>query len=128
MRILVDTLVLLWAQIEPKRLTRSAREILEDPQHTIVFSAVSIWEIAIKARLRKSGFDVDPLVVLEEARSTGLEELAITSDVAARVAKLPFHHADPFDRLLIAQALELPARLLTVDKQLEPYSELVMLL
>jgi PIN domain nuclease of toxin-antitoxin system len=127
MRILIDTHVLLWAQIQPKRLSPSAREMLEDPQHTIVFSAVSIWEIAIKRRLRKGGFDVDPLIVLNEARSTGYEELPVTADVAASVVDLPMHHADPFDRLLIAQVMHLPARLLTVDKQLAPYSELVTL-
>jgi PIN domain nuclease of toxin-antitoxin system len=127
MRILVDTHVLLWAQIYPKKLTPNAREMLEDPMHTIVFSAASIWEIAIKARLRKSGFDADPRAVLDEARRVGYQELPVTANVATRVAVLPLHHADPFDRLLIAQALELPARLLTVDKQLAPYSELVML-
>ncbi len=58
----------------------------------------------------------------------GYEELSVATDVAASVADLPMHHADPFDRLLIAQALHLPARLLTADKQLKPYSELVMLI
>lgn len=127
MRILIDTHILLWSQIDSKRLAPQTRDILEDPAQTILFSAVSIWEIAIKARIRRSGFNADPKAVLSEARVMGLQELSVTSDVALRVADLPLHHADPFDRLLIAQALELPARLLTADKRLAPYSELVML-
>jgi PIN domain nuclease of toxin-antitoxin system len=127
MRILVDTHVLLWAQTSTSRLSAQARRLLEDPENEVAFSVASIWEVAIKASRRKPGFLTNPRRVLELARDLGFEELPITSNVAARVADLPLHHADPFDRLLIAQALELPARLLTVDKQLVPYSELVML-
>jgi PIN domain nuclease of toxin-antitoxin system len=125
--ILVDTHVLLWAQASPHRLSARARELLEDPRNDIAFSVASIWEVAIKASRRKPGFEAHPRRVLHLARDLGFEELPITSGVASRVADLPFHHADPFDRLLIAQALELPARLLTVDEQLAPYSELVVL-
>jgi PIN domain nuclease of toxin-antitoxin system len=127
MRILIDTHVLLWAQADSKRLSADARALLEDPTNDVAFSVASIWEVAIKASRRKPGFMTHPRRVLELARELGFEELPINADVAARVADLPMHHADPFDRLLIAQALELPARLLTADKQLQPYSELVTL-
>lgn len=127
MRILVDTHVLLWAQTSPSRLSTQARALLEDAENEVAFSVASIWEVAIKASRRKPGFLTHPRRVLQLARELGFEELPITSDVAARVMELPLHHADPFDRLLIAQALALPARLLTVDKQLAQYSELVML-
>jgi PIN domain nuclease of toxin-antitoxin system len=126
MRILIDTHVLLWSQGFQKRLTPTVRELLEEPEQEVFFSAASIWEIAIKSRLRKADFKADPRLVLEAARATGFVELPVSSTVASAVADLPMHHADPFDRLLVAQALDLPARLLTLDKQLAPYSELVI--
>lgn len=125
MRILVDTHILLWVQGQPRRLPPGARALLEDPSNTFLFSVASIWEIAIKTQMRKPGFSVRAGLVATTARSDGFVELPITSDAAALVADLPLHHKDPFDRLLIAQAMSLPARLLTVDARLKPYSELV---
>ena len=93
----------------------------------VVFSVASIWEIAIKASLKRSDFGVHPDDIVSAAIKTGFTELPIRSDAAALVADLPLHHHDPFDRLLIAQAMREPARLLTADAQLAPYSELVML-
>jgi PIN domain nuclease of toxin-antitoxin system len=126
MRYLIDTHILLWSQDDQSRLKPALREILEDPAHEIVFSAASIWEIAIKQRRRK-GFIANALAVYEAACETGFVELPVDSTVASRVAELPMYHADPFDRLLVAQAIYLPARLLTADKRLAQYSELVTL-
>jgi PIN domain nuclease of toxin-antitoxin system len=124
-RILLDTHYLLWALRSPEILPKNIAEVIVDPASTICFSAASIWEIAIKSALGKDKFLLNPNDVLKVARKTGFSELAITSDVAARVALLPPHHKDPFDRLLVAQAIALPARLLTADSTLARYSELV---
>ena len=127
MRLLLDTHILLWALNDDPRLPVAARGWIEDPDNDVLFSAVNIWEIAIKASLRKPGFAARPDVVADMARATGLTELAVRADAAARVASLPPHHRDPFDRLLVAQAMVETIRLVTVDPQLASYSELVML-
>lgn len=128
MRLLLDTHVLLWALGRPERLDPQTREWLEDPAHTVLFSAASIWEIAIKAALGRPDFPQRPERVAEGARATGFLELPVHSAAAARVAILPAHHRDPFDRLLVAQALQEPARLLTADPLLARYSELITLI
>ena len=124
---LVDTHVLLWALNEPRRLGRSARDLLESPANEVLFSAASIWEVAIKATLNRRGFGVTPGEIATAALSTGFVELPITSGAAAMVSELPMHHRDPFDRLLVAQAMSEPAVLLTSDRALTVYSKLVRL-
>ena len=91
-----------------------------------MFSAASIWEVAIKARHRREDFDARPEEIAAAARAARLTELPIWSDAAALVANLPLHHRDPFDRLLVAQAMAEPLHLYTADRQLSPYSELVV--
>ena len=125
MRILLDTHILLWAISSPERLGESVRTAILDPDNDVLFSAASIWEIAIKAALRRAGFLVQPDAVAEEARDIGFVELPVHSSVAARVAELPLIHRDPFDRLLVAQAIAEPAILYTADARLPAYSELV---
>ena len=127
MRLLVDTHILLWALLEPERLPKDALALLEDPAHTVLFSAASIWEIAIKAQLKRTNFSVRPREIARACRSAGFAELIVDSDTAARVAELELFHGDPFDRLLIAQAVSHPAHFLTADRAFAPYSELVML-
>lgn len=128
MRLLLDTHVLLWAVSDPSRLSDKTRSMLEDATSEVLFSAASIWEIAIKASLGRSDFAVRPEQVAQAARMTGFVELPISADAAAHVAHLPLRHRDPFDRLLVAQAMAEPARLYTVDPLLPPYSELVELI
>jgi PIN domain nuclease of toxin-antitoxin system len=128
MRLLLDTHVLLWSLAAPERLGRRALADIENPANLVMFSAASIWEIAIKAALRRPDFDVDPYEVLSEASAIGFTELAISSHAAAAVRDLPPYHQDPFDRLLVAQALSEPALLLTADSKLQPYSDLVRLI
>ncbi|WP_428487541.1 type II toxin-antitoxin system VapC family toxin [Rhodopila sp.] len=128
MRLLLDTHVLLWALDEPVRLDRETRDLLEDPSNEVLFSAASIWEIAIKVRLGRTDFPVRPEAIADAARSTGFTELPVFAATAAKVADLPPHHRDPFDRLLVAQAIAEPARLYTADAKLTPYSELVTLI
>jgi PIN domain nuclease of toxin-antitoxin system len=128
MRLLLDTHVLLWALATPERLAPAIRDQLEDPANTVLFSAASIWEIAIKARLGRADFPSSPTRVSEAARVSGFVELPVHAAAAARVADLPLLHRDPFDRLLVAQAICEPAFLYTADRLLPPYSELVTLI
>ncbi len=127
MRVLLDTHVLIWALIEPGRLTPDVRSTLENPVHEVMFSAASIWEIAIKSALGRSDFRVAPARIAEVALESGFVELPVRVPAALRVAALPHHHRDPFDRLLVAQAMCEPAVLYTADPQLAAYSELVEL-
>lgn len=127
MRLLLDTQLLLWALVEPGRLDRMTRDIVEDPGNTVLFSVASIWEVAIKSALGRDDFRFRPDVIARAARETGFVELPIGSSAAAGVADLPLHHRDPFDRLLVAQAMTEPAFLYTTDPALNPYTDLVRL-
>jgi len=128
MRLLLDTHLLLWAVSEPARLDEATRELVEDAANDVLFSAASIWEIAIKSGLGRADFAIRPEQVALAARLTGFVELPVIADAAARVVDLPMHHRDPFDRLLVAQAMSEPTRLYTADPLLSPYSELVQLI
>ncbi|MCW8141375.1 MAG: type II toxin-antitoxin system VapC family toxin, partial [Planctomycetota bacterium] len=100
MRLLVDTHVLLWAAGAPERLPASTRERLESPDNTVLFSAASIWELAIKLQIGRASLGVTPEELVEEAQRRGFEQLVVTAAHAAGVRRLPLHHRDPFDRLL----------------------------
>ncbi|MGQ0570341.1 MAG: type II toxin-antitoxin system VapC family toxin [Armatimonadota bacterium] len=128
MRFLLDTHVLLWALAEPGRIPATAREWLESPEHQVFFSAASIWEIAIKVRIGRFKLPVSVDEVAAAAARTRFEELPVRARHAAATARLPMHHNDPFDRMLVAQALHEPARLLTIDRDLRRYSDLVEVL
>jgi PIN domain nuclease of toxin-antitoxin system len=125
MRILLDTHVLIWALIDPQRLAATTRRLLEDPENEILFSSASIWEIAIKISLGRADFQVEPSEIIDAAIASGFTELPVRAHAALQVSSLPPHHRDPFDRLLIAQAMTEPALFYTADRQLDPYSELV---
>ena len=126
-KLLLDTNILLAALLAPARLSKQIAAQLRDPQREVFFSAVSIWEIAIKASLGRNDFSFQPEDIQGLALATGFIELPISATQSARVARLPWHHRDPFDRMLIAQAQDLPAQLLTTDALLPRYSELVFL-
>lgn len=128
MRILLDTHILLWALAEPKKLSKHIRARLEDPEAEILFSAASIWEIAIKSQIGRVSFPVRASQIAEAAIDSGFLELPVRAAAAALVVQLPLHHRDPFDRLLIAQAMSEPAMFCTIDKGLAPYSNLVRFL
>jgi PIN domain nuclease of toxin-antitoxin system len=123
MRLLLDTHVYLWVVMDSPRLTGAARRTIERAEQTFV-SAASIWEIGIKARLGKIEADPDQLVAAIEG--SGFVELPVRAVHAAAAARLPLHHNDPFDRLLVAQAFNEPLRLLTADAVLARYGELVV--
>jgi len=127
MRLLLDTHVLIWALLEPHKLSKEARATIQAPMNDVYFSAASIWEIAIKAQLGRVTFQATPEDVVQIAKDSGFLELRIAAVEAVGVAKLPLHDRDPFDRLLIAQALAMPATLVTHDRQLTKYPALVMM-
>ena len=122
---LLDTHVLLAALIKPEVLPTDTQTLLQDPACTVYFSAASLWEIAIKYSLGRDDFDFLPEDIHQLALHTGFTELPIVSSHSYAVASMAWHHRDPFDRLLVAQAQSIPAYLLTTDGVLEQYSELV---
>ena len=124
MRLLLDTPIFLWAVAGSPRLKPATRRVLESAQQVYV-SAASLWEVAIKAKLGK--IHADPLELAAAIELSGFVELAVSSAHAAGVARLASHHGDPFGRLLIAQAVAEPLRLLTADALLAQYSDLVLL-
>jgi PIN domain nuclease of toxin-antitoxin system len=127
MRLLLDTHLLLWAIAAPQHLDAITRYALEEPENEVLSSAASIWEIAIKARLGPPDFAFRPGEILQAALETGFTELPVRARDACVVADLPLYHRDPFDRLLVAQAISEPVRLYTADTLLPRYSELVTL-
>lgn len=120
MRLLLDTHVLLWAAAGTG-LSPSAEALIVTPENRLHFSAASIWEITIKASLGRPEFNLDAGVFRRELLESGYEELAITGAHAAAISALPDLHKDPFDRMLIAQAMVEAITLLTADQTLLSY-------
>ena len=125
MKFLLDTHLLLWAAGQPERLSKSARELIENPDNVIYFSAASIWEIAIKSSLGREDFKADSRLIRRGLIDNGYQEIAISSEHAAGVQALPLFHKDPFDRLLIAQSLSEGMPLVTVDPLLSQYPGMI---
>ena len=123
---LLDTNVLLAALLAPERLPPEVAAGLADASNKVYFSAASIWEIAIKRSLNRVDFDFAPEDIHRLSLATGFTELPVKGEDCYPIASLPWHHRDPFDRLLVAQAQSLPAYLLTTDSVLNQYSELVV--
>jgi len=123
---LLDTSVLLSATIAPERLPEKTAARLRDPLNPVYFSAASIWEIGIKRSLERQRFDFYPEDIHHLALSTDFTELPVRSVHCYEVARLPWHHRDPFDRLLIAQAMTEQICLLTSDGTLSRYSDQVI--
>lgn len=122
MTILLDTHVLLWAAGVPERLPAEARARIEDPATTLVFSAASVWEVAIKTGLGRADFGVDPRVLRHRLLAHEYVELPVAGAHVAAVDLLPPIHKDPFDRLLVAQAQLEGLPLWTVDEVVGRYS------
>ena len=118
-RVLVDTHLLIWASEGSPRLPARAASVLLEA--VPVFSAASIWEIAIKFARRRPDFDTDPWVMRLALLDVDFEELPIAGHHGAEVARLPSHHGDPFDRLMIAQARVEGLPFLTADAPLAAY-------
>ena len=122
MRLLLDTHLLLWAARGEPRMPSRALELINHPTNDLLFSAANIWEVVIKNSLGRDDFRVNPQVLRARLLENGYAELPILSKHALFVAGLPDLHRDPFDRILIAQALVEQVTLVTGDAALGRYS------
>ena len=129
MKLLLDTHLLLWAAVgqvatdrRPTRLSAAAADMINDPDNDLNFSSVNIWEVAIKYALRRPDFKVEPHLLRRSLLDAEYVELPITGEHAAAVRGLPMIHKDPFDRMLVAQAMFEGMLLLTVDRTIASYS------
>jgi len=118
MKLLLDTHIYLWALSEPNRLSQKQVIAIEDPTNTVYVSSISITEIAIKASLGKLELVFDPL---DAAEKSGFEMLDFSAKDALLLKDLPFHHRDPFDRMLIAQAISRKLIIATQDSIIGQY-------
>jgi PIN domain nuclease of toxin-antitoxin system len=121
MRLLLDTHVLIWGAVEPERLSRAMRALIEDLNNDLAFSAVSLWEIAIKAALRRADFQIDVGELRRSLFDNGYREIEATGAHAVALANLPLIHKDPFDRMLVAQAMVEGLTLITGDPVVARY-------
>lgn len=127
MRLLLDTHIILWALTADPRLTAPTQDLLLDPHNDVFFSAATLWEIAIKHSLRRESMPISAEQAMRLFVEAGYEELSITAAHAAKVETLPPLHNNPFDRLLVAQALTEPMRLVTHDRLIASYSDSILL-
>lgn len=122
MKLLIDTHLILWAAGSPERLSPAATALMDDAENALVFSAASLWEIAIKRGLGRADFIVEPRQLRRGLLDNGWTELAIRSDHAVALDTLPPIHKDPFDRILVAQAQVEGMPLLTTDDTVAAYA------
>jgi PIN domain nuclease of toxin-antitoxin system len=121
MRFLLDTQLVVWVPISDARISRTARSVFSSRENEFVFSDASIWEIAIKRGLGRSDFLFDPREIRRQMLENGYEELPVLGQHAVAVDVLPSIHKDPFDRILIAQAMVEGITLLTADPVIASY-------
>ena len=121
MKLLLDTHLLLWAAGEPRRLPKQARILIDNPDNELLFSAASLWEVAIKRGLGREDFKVDARLLRRGLLDNGYSELPIISDHVVATESLPLIHKDPFDRVLVAQATVEGVTLLTTDSLVAQY-------
>ena len=121
MKLLLDTHLLLWVASQPERLSQAARDFIEDKENELIFSTASLWEVVIKLGLGRDDFKVDPRLLRRGLLDNGYSELPIRSEHVVAIDTLPPIHKDPFDRVLIAQALVEGITLLTTDAVVASY-------
>jgi len=124
--LLLDTHVALWAIVDSPKLTEKARELIQSPKTAVWISAASVWEIAIKHALARGDMPVASQDAVRYFRESGYRFLAVEAEHAVAVEDLPAHHNDPFDRILVAQALIEPMRLMTHDALVARYSDTII--
>jgi PIN domain nuclease of toxin-antitoxin system len=121
LKLLLDTHLLLWAAGEPRCLSKPARALIANPENELLFSAASLWEVAIKRGLGREDFKVDARLLRRGLLDNGYSELPIISDHVVATESLPPLHKDPFDRILVAQATVEGITLLTTDSLVSQY-------
>jgi PIN domain nuclease of toxin-antitoxin system len=122
---LLDTHLMLWAAFEPNKLSAAAKKLLQARDQQLLFSLASLWEVAIKSSLGRPGFLVDTGSLREGLLNAGFQELPVQIEHLNHVATLPWLHRDPFDRMLVAQAIIEGAHLLCADRTLKGYGRFV---
>lgn len=125
MKMLFDTHLLLWAAAASDRLPIAAADLIKDPETEPIFSVVSLWEIVIKASLGQSDFRVDAQTLRDGLLRHGWSELNVRADHVLAESALPGAHRDPFDRLLLSQAIREQIQLVTADTALSSYGSAV---
>jgi PIN domain nuclease of toxin-antitoxin system len=125
--ILLDTHIALWAITDSPKLSATARDLILAPTSTVFVSAASLWEIGIKHSLQRGDMPVSGKDALNYFREAGYRVLPIEAEHTVAVETLPLYHQDPFDRLLVAQSLTEPLRLITHDRQVARYSDTIIL-
>jgi PIN domain nuclease of toxin-antitoxin system len=126
LNLLLDTHVALWAITDSPKLSEKAREMIESPKSSVWISAATVWEIAIKRSLGRGDMPVSSQDALRYFRESGYRFLPVEPEHAAAVEDLAAHHSDPFDRILVAQALVEPMRLITHDPMVARYSDTIV--
>jgi PIN domain nuclease of toxin-antitoxin system len=126
LNLLLDTHIALWAITDSPKLSPKARDLIQSPKSSVWISTASIWEIAIKHALGRGDMPVSSPEALRYFRESGYQLLSIEAEHVIGVEELPAHHQDPFDRLLVAQALVEPMRLLTHDPLVARYSDTIL--
>jgi PIN domain nuclease of toxin-antitoxin system len=128
MRLLLDTRIALWAVTDDLQLSEAARELIVEPANEVFISVAAIWEIAIKhaVRRRVSAMPVSARTALKDFSAAGFLVLDITPAHVLALEALPGLHGDPFDRIMVAQALSTPLRLLTRDTKVAAYSDTII--
>jgi len=121
LKILLDTHLLLWAAGMPDRLPAAALEVIENSENQLVYSSASLWEVTLKSGLGRTDFQVDSRILRRGLLDNGYLELAVTGEHAVAVGGLPSLHADPFDRILVAQSMVEGILLLTSDSMVAQY-------
>jgi len=123
MEFLLDTHTLIWSQLDPSLLSKRTRKIIEDPYNDIFFSPINMWEIATKYSVKKNFMSgLTPIAFLDAIEKTGeFEYLEFLPGSAASSYELPMYHRDPFDRMLVWEALQHDYILLSSDSELDAY-------
>lgn len=127
MRLLLDTHIALWAVTGDSRLSKQARSLIDGEDNHSFVSVVTVWEIAIKHVLRPDEMPVAPARALQLFQMASYTILPVEPSHAVAVGDLPPHHSDPFDRMLVAQAMTEPLKLLTRDKKLAAYGDAIIM-
>lgn len=126
MNLLLDTYIALWAITDSPRLSQRARDLICSPKTIVWVSAANVWEIAIKHSLGRGDMPVSGRDAMRYFQDSGYRFLSIDAEHAVAVEELPMHHQDPFDRILVAQALVEPMRLMTHDPLVALYSDTII--
>lgn len=127
MNLLLDTHVALWAITDSPNLPQKARDLIQSPNATIWISTANVWEIAIKHSLGRGDMPISSKDAVRYFQESGYRFLSVEAEHAVAVEELPAYHQDPFDRILVAQALIEPMRLITHDAMVARYSDTIIL-